>query len=64
MERLTHGGRRDGAGRKPIGESPKTATIAIRVTEESKRLIQQQAKEQGISVSQMVEDLIIKKAGI
>ena len=62
--RSSHGGRRNGAGRKPIGDSPKTATIAIRVTEESKRLIQQRAQEQGISVSQMVEDMIMEKAGI
>lgn len=58
------GGKRDGAGRKPINKTAKTATIAIRVTEESKRLIQQRAQEQGISISQMVEELIKEKAGI
>ena len=58
------GGKRVGAGRKPVGEQPKTATIAIRVSPEIKQLAQAQAQQQGISVSQMVEDLIIEKAGI
>ena len=63
MER-NRGGKRDGAGRKPMGEQPKTATIAIRTTEQTKRLIKDEAQKRGISISQMVEDLIIEKAGI
>jgi hypothetical protein len=61
---MTHGGRREGAGRKPKGEQPKTATIAIRTTEQTKQLIKDEAQKRGVSISQMVEDLIIEKAGI
>ena len=61
---MTHGGRREGAGRKPMGEQPKTATIAIRTTEQTKQLIKDEAKKRGVSISQMVEDLVTEKAGI
>lgn len=61
---MTHGGKRDGAGRKPMGEQPKTATIAIRTTEQTKQLIKDEAQKRGVSISQMIEDLITEKASI
>lgn len=60
----SRGGKRDGAGRKPIGEQPKTATIAIRTTEQTKQLIKDEAQKRGVSISQMIEELIAEKAGI
>lgn len=60
----SRGGKRDGAGRKPMGEQPKTATIAIRTTEQTKQLIKDEAQKRGISISQMIEELIAEKAGI
>lgn len=60
----SRGGKRDGAGRKPVGDQPKTATIAIRTTEQTKQLIKDEAQKRGVSISQMVEDLVIEKAGI
>lgn len=58
------GGKRDGAGRKPVGEQPKTATIAIRTTEQTKQLIKDEAQKRGVSVSQMVENLITEMVGL
>ena len=63
MER-SRGGKRDGAGRKPVGEHPKTATIAIRTTEQTKQMIKDEAQKRGVSISQMIEDLVTEKAGI
>ena len=64
MASSKRGGKRDGAGRKPVGEQPKTATIAIRTTEQTKQLIKDEAKKRGVSISQMVEDLVTEKASI
>lgn len=52
------GGARKGAGRKSIGVSNKSATVAVRLRPELKDRLFQAADEVGISVSEFLSRLI------
>lgn len=51
------GGRREGAGRKVIGE-PKIATITLRVTPTTKTKLRQLATDKGVSIGRLIEMMI------
>lgn len=57
------GGRRVGAGRKPIGQKAKDATLTLRVSAELKEAMRREAEEQGVSISELLEGLFIHPAG-
>lgn len=57
-EHKNWGGARPGAGRKQMGESPKTQTVGFRLRPELKDLLFQKAEERGISASELVAQLI------
>jgi hypothetical protein len=54
----THGGRREGAGRKP--KNGKTALIGVRLTQELRTQLKAAAHAKGVTVSKFVEELIEK----
>jgi hypothetical protein len=58
-----HGGRREGAGRKPIGQKAKDATLTLRVSAELKEAMRREAEEQGVSISELLEGLFIHPTG-
>jgi predicted HicB family RNase H-like nuclease len=58
-KRKTHGGRREGAGRKP--ENGRTALVGVRMTHRLRSRLKLAAKAKGVSVSQFVEQLIREK---
>lgn len=62
MEKNSRGGKREGAGRKPIGERAKRATIAVRVNNKTKDSLLSEANRRGQTISKVVEE-IIKEAG-
>lgn len=51
----THGGVRDGAGRKRSGRS---ATLSITIKPENKEYLEQRAKETGLTVTEVLEAII------
>ena len=53
---MTHGGARPGAGRKQSG--PDSIQVNWRVSENAKAWIVGQAKEQGVSVAAIVDELV------
>lgn len=57
------GGRRVGAGRKPIGQKAKDSTLTLRVSAELKEAMRREAEEQGVSISELLEGLFINPTG-
>lgn len=55
-ERKGRGGRRPGAGRKRTG-LPKTETIMLPIAPQTKQGLAAAAKERGVSISQMIEEM-------
>lgn len=55
---MAHGGARQGAGRKAVAPSEKRVTLGARVTPETKRWLESQAFEQGVSIGRIVEELV------
>ena len=58
-KKKTHGGRREGAGRRP--KNGKTALVGVRMTHELRAQLKVAAHARGISVSEFVEELIREK---
>ena len=54
----THGGAREGAGRKKLAHDEKRLAIAMRVKPSYKAWLQDQAAQQGESIGRIVEVLI------
>lgn len=50
------GGRREGAGRKRLG-LPKLEKITLRVAPQTREGLAAAAKDMGVSISQMIEDM-------
>lgn len=53
------GGKRKGAGRKPLGAKAKSVTITLRVSEELKAALKNEAKGYGISVGELLENMFV-----
>lgn len=51
-----HGGKREGAGRKPSG--PETVAVNWRVSEVAKNWIKNKAVEGSVSIGAVIDDLI------
>jgi predicted HicB family RNase H-like nuclease len=58
-KKKTHGGRREGAGRRP--KNGKTALVGVRMTHELRAQLKVAAHARGASVSEFVEELIREK---
>lgn len=59
-----HGGKREGAGRKPTGRNPvqrKKVSIMISVSPEEKQKIIELAKEKNVTISKLVLDSLLSK---
>lgn len=56
MEKKTHGGAREGAGRKAYTSD--IALVSWRVSASAKEWITNQAKEQGVTVGRILDELI------
>lgn len=59
LNKVERGGRRKGAGRKPLGAKAKSATITLRVTEELKQALKDEAKSYGVSVGELLESMFL-----
>lgn len=55
---MTHGGAREGAGRKAVAPDEKRVTLGARVSPDTKRWIEAQALEQGVSIGRIVDELV------
>ncbi len=55
---MAHGGAREGAGRKAVAIQDKRVTLGARVTPQTKRWLESQAFEQGVSIGRIVEELV------
>lgn len=53
---MASGGKREGAGRKPIG--PKTVCVNWRVSESAKRWMKEMAMDQGVNIAVILDQLI------
>lgn len=56
-EKKGRGGRREGAGRKSVGD-PKTATITLRVTPAIKDELRRRAKSSNKTIADLLTDLL------
>ena len=55
---MAHGGAREGAGRKAVALQDKRVTLGARVTPQTKRWLESQAFDQGVSIGRIVEELV------
>lgn len=60
---MTHGGARPGAGRKAIGPERVRIQLGARVLPEAKAWLDEQAKEQGVSVGRIIENIVFSQIG-
>lgn len=60
---MSRGGRREGAGRKPLGAKAKSETITLRVSAELKDAMRKEAENMGISVGEMMEHIFLHPEG-
>ena len=58
MERSKHGGKREGAGRKPSG-LPKTKSINFRVAPQTYEAMIAEAARRKTTITQMIEDIFL-----
>lgn len=49
------GGRRSGAGRKPVGEEARSATLAVRITPSAREAIVKASQAKGVTISTLFE---------
>lgn len=54
--KITHGGARTGAGRKPISNEPRSATLSVRITPSAKDAIVKASQAKGVTISTLFEN--------
>lgn len=54
----THGGAREGAGRKAVALQDKRVTLGVRVTPDTKRWLDEQTIIQGVSIGKIIDELV------
>ena len=57
--KLNRGGKREGAGRKRLGEH-RRVTLAVRISPKALRIVEEQAQAQGVSKGVFVEEIIMQ----
>jgi hypothetical protein len=53
-----HGGRRPGAGRKPIGDAPKTGNFSTRISMSTRHALEEAAHRRRQTLSKVAEDML------
>lgn len=55
---MTHGGKREGAGRKPLPIDQKKVNMTIKVKPETAKALREKAKKENMGIGTLIESLL------